>query len=153
MSKGAKLMEIYVKDENYNSSSTIFGCDNFMEKYITEINKTRDNYIIEKTKNRIKFLMPEIKIDDKKLCRWVNMCVQLDNIDKQSLDDIAIKKKICDLNCKITELKQALDQARKEDRERVCDEIKKKSRSSKFYGILVRQCVDEIVDQIKGETK
>ena len=50
-----------------------------------------------------------VDIDEKRLERWVKLCLKLEHIDEQDLVDIATHKKFMELNKEIADLKKQLD--------------------------------------------
>ena len=50
-----------------------------------------------------------VDVDEKRLKKWLDLCVKLEAIDESTLIDIAISKKFKELNDKIYQLKQEVE--------------------------------------------
>lgn len=93
------------------SKNTIFGEEHFIDtqmiKLVEQRNNAIDNFVFEQMENTIKgtlFVeMPKVEIDKEKLKKWVILCMKLENIEHSQLVDMATKKRIADLEAKLSE--------------------------------------------------
>lgn len=96
---------------------TIFGeehfIDNTMIEFIEIKNNVIDNMVFDEMEKSIRITLPFVKINAEKLRKWVNLCMQLENIEHSELINIAIKKKILDLQSELEVYKKALRLASK----------------------------------------
>lgn len=99
------------------NKKTLFGCESILPNFISKLNSDYNNYYFDKITNEIKVIMPEIIIDRPKLEKWVNMCVRLENIDKETRDELGFKMKLAEkdqqlnkLRTRISELEGAIRQ-------------------------------------------
>lgn len=98
-----------------NKDKTLFGCESLLPNFINQYNKAVDSYIYDKVSGAIRYAMPEIRIDRDKLVKWVNMCIKLDNIDKEASISLAIQRKFDEKDHKIEILEHALRTAIREE--------------------------------------
>lgn len=98
-----------------NKDKTLFGCESLLPNFINQYNKAVDSYIYDKVSGAIRYAMPEIHIDRDKLVKWVNMCIKLDNIDKEASLSLAIQRKFEEKDRKIEILEHALRTAIREE--------------------------------------
>lgn len=89
---------------------TIFGEEHFIDNTMIELieakNNAIDNMVFDEMEKSIKITLPFIKINAEKLRKWVDLCMQLENIEHSELINIATKKKILDLKAELEELKK-----------------------------------------------
>jgi hypothetical protein len=93
------------------SKNTIFGCESIMPNFIKEVRSCYDNYIYDEITGAIKVRMPLVEIDHDKLEKWVNMCIHLDNIDKEGQDELGLRIKIAELQHQLKVSEKALELA------------------------------------------
>ena len=102
--------------------TTIFGEEHFIDttmiKLVQQKNEAVDNYIFEQMANSLKgsvFVeMPQVIIDKEKLKKWVVLCMKLENIEHSELVDMATKKRIADLESKLSKLLQRVSEQNEE---------------------------------------
>lgn len=94
--------------------SKIFGEEHFFDDKMVRIiedqrNQLIDDRIFNSLKNEINFgisiSLPKIVVDRDRLEKWVRLCLQLENIDKADLMDMATQKKFADLHDELKKLK------------------------------------------------
>ena len=150
------------------SKKTLFGCESILPNFISKVNESYDNYCFNKVVDEIKITMPEIIIDRPKLEKWVNMCICLENIDKEAREELGFKMKlaqkdeqIASLENKIEEMKtmqsnlndyywdkvNELDKEYNEDLEERLQEIeilreKLKNRTKTLLELIIKFCED-----------
>lgn len=100
--------------------SKVFGEEHFLDsEMITlgfinkEVEQSYINGIIDKMQSIIHIQMPEIEVDERKLRKWLILCMNLENIEKSDLIDIATKKKITDLKTEIAEKDKEIEKYKK----------------------------------------
>lgn len=93
------------------NKSTIFGEESFFDKCMVEIYEAENKYIYDKFSSAIKVAMPNVKINEERLVKWVNLCLKLDNIDKSDLIEMATQKKFADLQHRLDVAEKALELA------------------------------------------
>lgn len=98
-----------------SKNKTLFGCESLLPNFIKQCNNAVDSYIYDKVSGAIRYAMPEIHIDRDKLVKWVNMCIKLDNIDKEASLSLAIQRKFDEKDHKIEILEHALRTAIREE--------------------------------------
>lgn len=74
---------------------------------IIKINQDFDDYVFDELTNTIKRII-NIDINEEKVKSWVTLCIELDNIDKSDLIDLATKKKFAEKDKEIEDLKNSL---------------------------------------------
>lgn len=83
-----------------------------MIKLVKKLSRAKDEAVLDKMEQTINYGVPaEIKINKKKLKKWVLMCSQLENIEHSNLIYLATKKKFADKNHEIEVYKKALELA------------------------------------------
>ena len=100
------------------SKKTIFGEENFFDREMIKLFQIQsnaiDNYIFNQMGNVIKgsisYQFPQVIIDEKRLRRWVKLCLKLENVEYDALLDIASKKKIEDLQSQLAHQKEMWDE-------------------------------------------
>jgi len=94
---------------------TIFGEEHFIDNTMIELIETKnnviDNMVFDEMEKSIRITLPFVKINAEKLRKWVNLCMQLENIEHSELINIATKKKILDLQSELEVYKRALELA------------------------------------------
>lgn len=96
--------------------SIIFGCDSVLPDFITQVQRGYNNYIYDEVTGAIKVRFPELQIDQERLEKWVKMCLHLERLDKEELNELGLRKKIVDKDHQIKVLEKALELA--------CDKIR-----------------------------
>lgn len=92
------------------NKKTLFGCESILPNFISKVNESYDNYCFNKVVDEIKITMPEIIIDRPKLEKWVNMCVRLENIDKETRDELGFKMKLAEKDQQLNKLRTRINE-------------------------------------------
>ena len=107
--------KIKIEDKNYLKKLapglfddiTVFGEASFIDKQMVKIIKKSETLMEDGVLKAIHSFA--VDIDEKRLERWVKLCLKLEHIDEQDLVDIATHKKFMELNKEIADLKKQLD--------------------------------------------
>lgn len=75
---------------------------NFVDKLMVQIRETKENYILQEM-SKVSFKIG-IYVDDKRLKEWLKMCISLQNIPSDLVNNIAIEAKIIRLENEINSL-------------------------------------------------
>lgn len=75
---------------------------NFIDKLMVQVYETKENYILQEM-SKVSFKIG-ICVDEKRLKEWLKMCISLQNIPSDLVNNIAIKSKIIRLENKIKSL-------------------------------------------------
>ena len=75
---------------------------NFVDKLMVQIRETKENYILQEM-SKVSFKMG-IFVDEKRLKEWLKMCIALQNIPSDLVNNIAIESKIIRLENEINSL-------------------------------------------------
>lgn len=75
---------------------------NFIDKLMVQVRETKENYILQEM-SKVSFKIG-IYVDEKRLKEWLKMCISLQNISSDLVNNIAIKSKIIRLENEIKSL-------------------------------------------------
>ena len=75
---------------------------NFVDKLMVQVYETKENYILQEM-SKVSFKMG-IYVDEKRLKEWLKMCISLQNIPSDLVNNIAIESKIIRLENEIKSL-------------------------------------------------
>ena len=75
---------------------------NFIDKLMVQVCETKENYILQEM-SKVSFKIG-IYVDEKRLKEWLKMCISLQNIPSDLVNNIAIKSKIIRLENEIKSL-------------------------------------------------
>ena len=75
---------------------------NFIDKLMVQVRETKENYILQEM-SKVSFKMG-IFVDEKRLKEWLKMCIALQNIPSDLVNNIAIESKIARLENEINSL-------------------------------------------------
>lgn len=75
---------------------------NFVDKLMVKIRETKENYILQEM-SKVSFKMG-VYVDEKRLKEWAKMCISLQNIPSDLVNNIAIEAKIIRLENEINSL-------------------------------------------------
>lgn len=75
---------------------------NFVDKLMVQIRETKENYILQEM-SKVSFKMG-VYVDEKRLKEWLKMCISLQNIPSDLVNNIAIEAKIIRLENEINSL-------------------------------------------------
>lgn len=75
---------------------------NFVDKLMVQVRETKENYILEEM-SKVSFKM-DIFVDEKRLKEWLKMCISLQNMPSDLVNNIAIEAKIIRLENEINSL-------------------------------------------------
>ena len=75
---------------------------NFIDKLMVQVYETKENYILQEM-SKVSFKIG-IYVDEKRLKEWLKMCISLQNIPSDLVNNIAIKSKIIRLENEIKSL-------------------------------------------------
>ena len=80
--------------------TTIFGEKNFIDMGINLV-KAQEQYVYDEVLKTIRVSFPQVVIDKQRLEKWINFCLKLEQIEDSELVEMAVKKKISDLEEKL----------------------------------------------------
>lgn len=75
---------------------------NFVDKLMVQIRETKENYILQEM-SKVSFKMG-VYVDEKRLKEWLKMCISLQNMPSDLVNNIAIEAKIIRLENEINSL-------------------------------------------------
>ena len=134
------------------SKTTLFGCESIIPNFIKEVRSCYDDYIFDEITGAIKVRMPQVEIDHDKLERWVNMCIHLENIDKEGQDELGLRMKIAQLQYQLALTEKALELAC--ERVKYFEEMQDKEMGfSEFFGYDSDYDLQAIIEQYKEQAK
>lgn len=107
--------KIKIEDKNYLKKLApglfddikFFEEPSFIDKQMVKIINKSETLIEDGVLNAIHSFA--VDIDEKRLERWVKLCLKLEHIDEQELVNIATHKKFMELHKEIADLKKQLD--------------------------------------------
>lgn len=83
---------------------TIFGEEHFLDDKMCAIAHEIDNEVLDNIHKSS--LEIGVRVDKNKLKHWLNLCGQLENIDRTALIDFAVQRKFNDKDRKIANLQE-----------------------------------------------
>lgn len=131
------------------SKTTLFGCESIIPNFIKEVRSCYDDYIFDEITGAIKVRMPQVEIDHDKLERWVNMCIHLENIDKEGQDELGLRMKIAQLQYQLALTEKALELACKE----ITGSCEYCSYKTRIECPVEANCLDEKINYFKTKAK